>query len=299
MTALQRCSRLAAALSALRDGTGLSLIRLAAKTTYSKSSWERYLNGKALPPREAVEQLCALAGVSPEQTLVLWELAEASWSRRAGNTGTSGQPPSVGGQHSSAGTAHASPTETRAQAGAAPAAEADGTVVLRRHRRARSVSVMIGALGLLAAGVLLLTTVDFGGLDELAGAADASPSFAGPMPGCQADSCTGKHPEESRCATAAVPPSTLAERTIGGTVVRVRRSELCRTVWVRIDRGEAGDRVEISAPGADPQQAQVQDGFDEVGSLSTTMAAVADAGLRRVQACLIRGRERHCFTVGE
>ncbi|CAM5741747.1 hypothetical protein SHIRM173S_07885 [Streptomyces hirsutus] len=35
----------------LKDHSGLSLRQLAAKTGYSSSSWERYLGGRALPPR--------------------------------------------------------------------------------------------------------------------------------------------------------------------------------------------------------------------------------------------------------
>ena len=67
----------------LRAATGLSVAALAAKTPYSKSSWERYLNGRTLPPREAVEELCRLAGEPTGRCLALWELAEAETSGRA------------------------------------------------------------------------------------------------------------------------------------------------------------------------------------------------------------------------
>jgi transcriptional regulator with XRE-family HTH domain len=76
-------ARLAAALRELRTGTGLSLAALAAKTTFSKSSWERYLNGKTLPPSQAVQELCRLAGEPEGRCLALWELAESEWSGRA------------------------------------------------------------------------------------------------------------------------------------------------------------------------------------------------------------------------
>lgn len=55
-------NQLSAALRELRTASGLSLAGLAAKTPYSKSSWERYLNGKTLPPREAVEELSPAGG---------------------------------------------------------------------------------------------------------------------------------------------------------------------------------------------------------------------------------------------
>lgn len=76
-------NQLAAAMRELRSATGLSLAGLAAKTPYSKSSWERYLNGKTLPPREAVEELCRLAGEPVGRCVALWELAEAAGSGRA------------------------------------------------------------------------------------------------------------------------------------------------------------------------------------------------------------------------
>ena len=75
-------SPLAAGLRELRGRTGLSLAGLAARTPYSKSSWERYLNGKKLPPRDAVEALCRLAEEPAGRLLALWELADADWSGR-------------------------------------------------------------------------------------------------------------------------------------------------------------------------------------------------------------------------
>lgn len=76
-------TRLAAALRELRAGAGLSLAALSERTTYSKSSWERYLNGKSLPPRQAVRELCRLANEPDGRLLALWEIAESHWSGRA------------------------------------------------------------------------------------------------------------------------------------------------------------------------------------------------------------------------
>ncbi|MEU1405423.1 DUF2690 domain-containing protein [Streptomyces sp. NPDC005728] len=60
----------------LKDGTGLSLAALAARTPYSKSAWHRYLTGTQRPPRPAVEALSRLAGADPAAVLALWEAAE-------------------------------------------------------------------------------------------------------------------------------------------------------------------------------------------------------------------------------
>ncbi|MFJ9821299.1 DUF2690 domain-containing protein [Streptomyces sp. NPDC101151] len=59
----------------LKDGTGLSLAALAARTPYSKSAWHRYLTGTKRPPRSAVEALSRLAGADPAAVLALWEAA--------------------------------------------------------------------------------------------------------------------------------------------------------------------------------------------------------------------------------
>ncbi|MEV7369066.1 peptidoglycan-binding protein [Streptomyces sp. NPDC091299] len=63
--------RLVQELRRLKDHSGLTLQMLQAKTPFSGSSWERYLNGKTLPPAAAVEALAGLtdADASPLQAL--------------------------------------------------------------------------------------------------------------------------------------------------------------------------------------------------------------------------------------
>jgi hypothetical protein len=51
----------------LKDRTGLSLVALGARTAYSKSSWQRYLNATQPPPRQAVAALCRVAGIDKEE----------------------------------------------------------------------------------------------------------------------------------------------------------------------------------------------------------------------------------------
>ncbi|MEF9905553.1 peptidoglycan-binding protein [Streptomyces sp. P9-A2] len=66
----------------LKDHSGLSLRQLAAKTGYSTSSWERYLGGRSLPPRNAVEALASVTGEDPTRLLAVWEVAAEAWSGR-------------------------------------------------------------------------------------------------------------------------------------------------------------------------------------------------------------------------
>ncbi|WP_105972773.1 helix-turn-helix domain-containing protein [Streptomyces geranii] len=68
----------------LKDRTGLSLAALGARTAYSKSSWQRYLNATQPPPRQAIAALCRVAGLTPadaERFGVRWELAVQVWPR--------------------------------------------------------------------------------------------------------------------------------------------------------------------------------------------------------------------------
>ncbi|QMU80475.1 helix-turn-helix domain-containing protein [Streptacidiphilus sp. PB12-B1b] len=63
----------------MKDDSGLSLDRLAAKTGYSATSWERYLGGQTLPPFEAAVALADLAGADQVRLQVLHEAAREVW----------------------------------------------------------------------------------------------------------------------------------------------------------------------------------------------------------------------------
>lgn len=70
----------------LKDRTGLSLVALGARTAYSKSSWQRYLNATQPPPRQAVIALCRVAGTGRDEAErfgVRWELAVQAWPKPA------------------------------------------------------------------------------------------------------------------------------------------------------------------------------------------------------------------------
>ncbi|MFI9204771.1 helix-turn-helix domain-containing protein [Streptomyces sp. NPDC053048] len=65
----------------LVERSGLSIAAVADRTGYSKTSWERYLNGRLLPPRGAAEALAEATGTDVGHLGTLWELAERAWSR--------------------------------------------------------------------------------------------------------------------------------------------------------------------------------------------------------------------------
>ncbi|WP_328974455.1 peptidoglycan-binding protein [Streptomyces canus] len=62
----------------LKDHSELTMRQLAVKTGYSAKSWERYLGGTSLPPREAVEALARITGTDLVPLLALHEIAADS-----------------------------------------------------------------------------------------------------------------------------------------------------------------------------------------------------------------------------
>ncbi|MFD8817935.1 helix-turn-helix domain-containing protein, partial [Streptomyces sp. NPDC059627] len=70
-----------AELRRLKDASGLSLRDLATGTGYSSSSWERYLGGRLLPSREAVESMATLVAADSARLLARYERARDAWRR--------------------------------------------------------------------------------------------------------------------------------------------------------------------------------------------------------------------------
>ncbi|MEV6051245.1 helix-turn-helix domain-containing protein [Streptomyces sp. NPDC052107] len=276
------CERLAETLRGLRTGTGLSLAALAAKTPYSKSSWDRYLNGRIVPPRQAVAELCELAGEEPGRALALWELADAVASGRGAGGGGGGVRPRAGGFASAP--AESLPPE---DAGSSP-----------RHpaRRGLLAGVVGGGLTVVAVIVALAVTGAFGWSTPSASSSQSlSPSAPVLVKGCHGSGCTGKDPETYGCGADPVPVTLGRQSFPGPTVVKIRHSTACGAVWARIDLGKVGDRAEILVPHHAPWRIEVKDQYDAKDSLSTPMVAATRSDLDHVRACLVRDGKRHCF----
>ncbi|WP_377267647.1 peptidoglycan-binding protein [Peterkaempfera sp. SMS 1(5)a] len=75
----------------LKDVSGRTLRELARETGYSSSSWERYLGGRSLPPRAAVEALVRIAGGDPVRVVASLEMAADAWKSRQEDTPGAGQ----------------------------------------------------------------------------------------------------------------------------------------------------------------------------------------------------------------
>ncbi|MGW3745256.1 DUF2690 domain-containing protein [Streptomyces sp. NPDC005146] len=65
----------------LIDRSGLSIAAVADRTGYSKTSWERYLNGRLLAPKGAIVALAEATETDQVHLTTMWELAERAWSR--------------------------------------------------------------------------------------------------------------------------------------------------------------------------------------------------------------------------
>ncbi|MEW2635523.1 peptidoglycan-binding protein [Streptomyces sp. NPDC048389] len=80
----------------LKDRSELSTWQLAAKTGYSAKSWQRYLNGRSLPPREAVEAMARIGSDDPTRLLALHETAAERWAEgRVATAGASESAPAA------------------------------------------------------------------------------------------------------------------------------------------------------------------------------------------------------------
>ena len=258
-------NQLAAAMRELRSATGLSLAGLAAKTPYSKSSWERYLNGKTLPPREAVEELCRLAGEPVGRCVALWELAEAEASGRGATN--QARPPT-------ATAAPLTPTSPPPPPPPVPVPEQRGVVTL-------AVLASVCAVAVTAVVLALLLLPDSRASEPLSPTAATTATPIGP--GCHGATCEGRSPMAMRCA--AQPDTVARHQTATGAWMELRHSRECGTTWARTWGGRIGDRIEMTVPdrtGA-AHGAQVGNAVDAESYVYTLMAVTGPGTV--VRAC--------------
>ncbi|MGW7254461.1 helix-turn-helix domain-containing protein [Streptomyces sp. NPDC054834] len=276
------CARLAQELRRLRASTGLSMAALAKETAYSKSSWERYLNGRQLAPRQAVESLCAMAGEPPERLVALWELADLEWSGRARKAA---RPVAEG--------AVAQPDRDQLGEGDLPADRAgqspDGAV--RIKLRMWAVVAAVCAVGL-ATAVWVAAPSTTGAR----GSAGRVSHPAAPTPGCRAQTCTGKSPELMGCGMPGRVRTLGPQRsTSTGARFEIRYSADCSAAWARMWRSHAGDALEVSVRSSSPQRAEVADKYDAESFLFTPMIGGRDLTGLRVCFEPADNRREECF----
>ncbi|MEV6113950.1 helix-turn-helix domain-containing protein [Streptomyces sp. NPDC052109] len=273
------CSGLVTDLRELKDGSGFTLTELAQATAISRSSWERYLNGKQFPPRHAVQALCKAARQSEDELLARWALAEATWSGRGHTT-------CPGADRTSPSPLDIDVTELDG----APA----GRVVGRVRRALLSVSALIDERPVgTAAGVLLLCAAMVTPAAVLYASRPTPRETGARPPVCQLRSCEGRNPRTTACED----PVTAASHTAAdGTRLEIRVSPSCRAGWIRAWPAHSGFRIEITGPDAHPQSAvEARPTRNEV----TTTTMIAAPRPSRLRACYFPspgqpGRE--CFS---
>ncbi|MBM7438055.1 XRE family transcriptional regulator [Streptomyces sp. HB132] len=268
-------TRLVAGLRDLRADAGLSLAALAERTAYSKSSWERYLNGKALPPRQAVEELCRLAHQPQGRLLALWEIAELRWSGRAMATPQPAPPSSGDGPP---------PPIVETATAEGPRRRLGRTRLL--VLLASAYSVIVGGVGV----VLLLLLPDSEAPRDEPSPSSVPFSFA---PLCHGAACEGRDPMRLICG---IDPDTLAaHRTATGAHIELRHSEKCGASWVRAWGAEIGDQVDVTADGP-THTVRIGNAEDAATFVYTEMTEVTFGGA--VRACFrptSADGERECF----
>ncbi|MER6015858.1 helix-turn-helix domain-containing protein [Streptomyces bluensis] len=273
-SAAPECGRLAAELSALRERTGLSLAALAGRTSYSKSSWQRYLNGTKPPPRQAVVALCALAREPTTRLLALWELADAAWSGRAvtGSAAPSGDPD----------------TATRDPDTETPVPVPMAASVRSRRRRMRWLALLVVA----TVGVAL-TAVELardGGVRKGSGR-EEWPTVQQATPQCMGAACIGRSAAEVYCGIGDFVKTLATFRGSGGQRLELRYGERCQAVWLRTTGLRVGEYADLSVEGGPVQRVEAHD--SRAAYRSTDIAGPGDVTAARI--CVGGEGPEECF----
>ena len=311
------CDHLAQELRELKVRTGLSLVALAGRTPYSKSSWERYLNGKKPVPRQAVEALCAVAGEPCARLLALWELADTEWSGRSGprpGAGPGSGPASGPGSGPGSVTSPVVPAPVPAP-DPVPAPTSSSVRTVRRKRWRPYVLLAVGAV--VGAAVVAIGVVAVGAGNPRAGTGGGEPTrrptgAAGVEAGCLGVQCEGRTPMGMGCGQQGAATSLVDRYAKEGQRLEIRYSEVCRSMWVRASHLKVGDEValypalkdaggtpaesgEADENGGRVMRAKAVDVGDATGWVVTAMTAPRDPSGARVCLEPVTGGTPECF----
>ncbi|WP_380285038.1 DUF2690 domain-containing protein [Kitasatospora purpeofusca] len=261
--------RLTEELRAVKDATGLSLSELAARTHYSRASWERWLNGKRVVTEQALDALIGAVECDGPALRALWHRTAAAAPSQA----------VADGEAVADGGAGAEPAPEAAVDTAANAAVDAEAAPAGPHRTRRRPAALVGAsvLALLLAllGVRVLSSSDEGGATPTAAtvapsaqAGGSSPAAtapavpanpAPPVPACQALGCVHKDPKATGCGGDA---RTLLTTNVGKVVVYLRYSQKCQAAWAAITEGQPGDQATITTSAGESETALIHWGYD-------------------------------------
>lgn len=300
-------ARLAAVLKELKQRTGLSLAQLAHATTFSKSSWERYLNGKSLPPRSAVKELCRLVSEPADHPLALLDIARTDPTDRMDRTDPTDHADQAVDSGTTRGTSAARQrTGTRTDTPASAVALAPPDTGRSETVPSDAGHIRTGPAGYRRATVLtalasvcavVLGTLVLIHLPHRNASRRHRPPRPLRPPGRSAGdtACRNKDPLTMKCAA---EPLTLAEHeTATGAWIQIRYSQECGTSWARMWGAAVDDRVEIRTGGRDGtfRGARVTSRGEADTYVHTPMSVVSPG--TSVQACFspAAGGGKECF----
>ncbi|MET9619434.1 DUF2690 domain-containing protein [Streptomyces sp. NPDC006464] len=273
---------LASELLALKKASGLSFAQLSQKTHYAKSSWERWVNGKQFPPRDAVESLARLCETPPARLLDVWDRADGE---RALATGRESELPESGtgaGTAEAGAAADAGPQPAVAGVDAAPEAGAEAAPA-RRGRRGLWISAVVGLA--LVAGAAAAYAYAGGGTGGEEPAARPTVKIAGPATGCEGTGCEGKDPKKMNCGADAVTVRTGSIPK--DLVMELRYSKACQAAWGRITFAEVGATVVVN----NSDGASAADVVHYDRDVYTPLIAAPESGSTWVCASLPKGKQ--------
>ncbi|MGI5252040.1 helix-turn-helix domain-containing protein [Actinacidiphila glaucinigra] len=281
------------------DRGGLSVAALAEATGYSRSSWERYLGGRLLPPRYAVVALAEATGADPAHFTTMWEVTERVWSRAEGRHDVTMEAVRIAEARAALGgfgpapaapsPAAPSPAPSPAPAAPAPAAPAPAAPVPAAPAvRRRPVVLFVAGVVAVVLAVVGVTALTGGDGDDRARPGPSRTARAAALPAgvkCTGQECTGKDPEGMGCGGGNA--RTAAAAWVGGAYVEMRYSRVCAAVWARISAGAPGDTVSVTEAGGTRRSQRSRIGRDP--EAYTSMLAVRAPGAARACATLTTG----------
>jgi hypothetical protein len=274
------------------DRSELNTAALAARTGYSRSSWLHYLNGRRLPPWQAVAGLGRLVYADPGYLRVLWESAAHAWPRTRRPPAASGTPgparvPDTGAP--SAADAPPAPSDVAGRSHVADDSTPSAPSFMGRMPGRSGALTAVAAVCALLAAVLLARPWDSGPDTGRPpdGAPPGAPAWPWPLhdapdkvaAACRAGGCRGLDPYREKCDNDAVAVHRLRAY---GHVLTLQYSPACRASWAQIDTPEATAGLRISTTGGDEQPAVA-------GGAYTAMVGSGPGAARAT--VVVRGRQ--------
>ncbi len=283
-------SELARELRRLRHDSGLTLAALARRTSYSKSSWERYLNGKTVPPKQALVAFARAVDTSLEPLLGLQRASVTAEPEEELPEPVPAAPHPEPRPRTPVGAGPAPASEPGETHRAGPSTRPTGVWFARSGPRSPKrrfgrlpVVVVIAAFGFCAG--LLADRFLGQGTDTSELATWQEPKRAETdVVGCTGFECEGKDPQRLGCH---VGVWTAAVAREGELLVELRYSPSCRAAWGRITEGQVGDVVRAEAVRGTVQERAIRYDHDTY----SPMVEAPYPAAARACAELVDGRE--------